>query len=254
MKKCVADLQVAGNRRVNREYFVLELIPCPSGPAFLPGNFAEFRVDDAPGTFLRRPISIYDIDPLSGHLLFLIQIVGEGTRRLSLLQEGERVNLIYPLGNSFSRPSGKKALLVGGGVGVAPLLYLGRVLQKEGFEPEFLLGFRDASLVVDPDRFEAFGKLHLTTDDGSAGTPGFVTDHPVWKHLETSLIYTCGPEIMMQAVARKARQLGIPCEASLENTMACGFGACLCCVQQTTSGNRLVCTDGPVFNTEELVW
>lgn len=256
MKKRIDDLEVIENRRVNGEYFVLVLSPGKDLPGFLPGNFAEFRIDGSPDTFLRRPLSIYDVDPDTGNLHFLIRRVGKGTRRLAGARPGDRLNLIYPLGNSFSMPPGRKVLLVGGGVGVAPLLYLGRVLCREGYSPEFLLGYRTRSLIVDRQRFEAYGPVHLTTDDGSEGVEGPVTGHLLWKAsgFDYCMIYTCGPEVMMKAVADLAREKEVPCEASLENTMACGFGACLCCVQKTRKGNRLVCTDGPVFNTEDLVW
>ena len=256
MKKRIIDLEVIENRTVNGEYFVLVLSPGKEDPGFLPGNFAEFRIDGSPDTFLRRPISICDVDPHTGNLHFLIRRVGEGTRRLGETRPGEVLNLIYPLGNSFSMPAGKDVLLVGGGVGVAPLLYLGRVLRREGYSPVFLLGYRTRSLIVDRKRFEAFGPVFITTDDGTEGAEGPVTAHPLWlsRDFSYSMIYTCGPVAMMKAVAALARERAVPCEASLENTMACGFGACLCCVQKTRKGNRLVCTDGPVFNTEDLVW
>lgn len=254
MKKRIEDVTVLGNHRLNGEYFVLEVLPAAPFEGWEPGNFAEIRVDGSPSTFLRRPISIYDVDPETGAMKFLIQIVGEGTRHLSLLKEGENLNLIYPLGNSFSLPAGGKVLLAGGGVGVAPLMFLGRVLRQHGIEPVFILGFRTSDLVVERERFEAFGRVHITTDDGSEGVRGFVTGHPVWEEKGFSMVYACGPGMMMKAVAGKSKGLGIPCEVSLENTMACGFGACLCCVQKTVRGNHLVCTDGPVFNAEDLVW
>ncbi|MGC9472510.1 MAG: dihydroorotate dehydrogenase electron transfer subunit [Bacteroidales bacterium] len=256
MKKRIGELEVIENRRLNGEYFVLVLSPGKEDPGFLPGNFAEFRIDGTPDVMLRRPISIYDVDPHTGNLHFLIRTVGKGTRWLGEVRPGGVLNLIYPLGNSFSMPPDRKVLLAGGGVGVAPLLYLGRVLKREGYRPEFLLGYRTSSLIADRQRFEEFGRVYITTDDGTEGPKGPVTGHPLWKSgdFNYSMIYTCGPLAMMKAVAALARERGVPCEASLENTMGCGFGACLCCVQKTRKGNRLVCTDGPVFNTEDLVW
>jgi len=255
MKKQIQDLHVVENKKLNSEYFELVLSHDTPLPEILPGQFAEFRVDHSPGTFLRRPISIYDIDYQENRLHFLIQIVGKGTFQLSLLQPGETLNIIYPLGNSFDTEGVESALLVGGGVGIAPLLFLGHRLHEMGTVPLFLLGFRSDELFVDFSPFEKYGKLWLTTDDGSAGEKGLVTDHPVLQQeLDVDRIYTCGPEVMMKAVSELAARWGVDAQASLENTMACGFGACLCCVRKTLHGNKMVCIDGPVFNTQELIW
>lgn len=255
MKKQIQDLRVVENRTLNSEYFELILTHDDPLPEVLPGQFAEVRVDHSPGTFLRRPISVYDVDYQENRLHFLIQIVGKGTFQLSLLPPGEVLNIIYPLGNSFDTEGVERALLIGGGVGIAPLLFLGHRLHEQGKEPEFLLGFRSEALFVDFTSFEKYGKLWLTTDDGSAGEKGVVTDHSLLQQeLDVDRIYTCGPEVMMKAVSHLAARHGVNAQASLENTMACGFGACLCCVQKTVKGNKMVCIDGPVFNTNELIW
>lgn len=162
---------------------------------------------------------------------------------------------------------GGRYLLVGGGVGTAPLLYLGQELVARGCRPSFLLGGRTADDLMQLDLFRRFGDVYLTTEDGSAGERGFVTQHSLWNSVAVSedisegtalpafdLICTCGPKPMMMAVARLAREKGIPCEASLENLMACGLGACLCCVEDTTDGNVCVCKEGPVFSTDKLKW
>jgi dihydroorotate dehydrogenase electron transfer subunit len=166
--------------------------------------------------------------------------------------------LIYPLGNSFSLPekSGKtgKCLLVGGGVGIAPLLYLGACLQERGYKPEFLLGAKTKNDLLQIAEYRKFGKVHITTEDGSAGEKGYVTSHSVLQSEHYDFIYTCGPKPMMVAVAGYARTKRIPCEASLENTMACGIGACLCCVEKTVHGNVCACTEGPVMNIDQLTW
>jgi dihydroorotate dehydrogenase electron transfer subunit len=212
-------------------------------------------VDGTSDVFLRRPISIYDVDEEAGTVSFLLRILGKGTLQLSYLKEGDLLNMIYPLGNTFSKPPGKRALLVGGGVGVAPLLYLGKSLKMAGIQPDFLLGFRSRELMVEPEEFERYGKVYISTDDGSEGEHGLITEHSLWKDSwEYSMVYTCGPDVMMRSVSKLARERDAPCEASLENTMACGFGACICCVQETTKGNLMVCLHGPVFNTSELKW
>jgi len=256
MKKYITDFQVIANRRVNKEYFVLSLSGQQQLPEIKPGQFVQVRVDNAPNTFLRRPFSVYDVDYEKNILYLLIQIVGEGTRILSELKNEEKLNLVYPLGNTFSLPDEKKALLIGGGVGVAPLMLLGRWLKQQQIEPVFLFGFRNSGLIVDIDLFNRFGKVIIATDDGSAGEKGVVTQHSFLSNVsgDISMVYTCGPGVMMKAVALWAENNEIPCEASLETYMACGIGACLCCAQETVHGISHVCTDGPVFNSKELVW
>ena len=258
MKKRIEDLKVVENRRLNNEFFVLKLQSESGIPEILPGQFAEVRVDDSPTTFLRRPISIYDAVPREKCLELLIKIAGDGTAKLSELKPGESLNLIYPLGNSFSKPEGRKVLLVGGGTGVAPLLLLGKQLKQDlNINPDFLLGYRSSGLIIEKDRFAALGEVHITTEDGSAGTRGLVTRHPflAGKDPGFDFIYCCGPEAMMKAVAARAKAFGIQCEVSLENLMGCGIGACLCCVVDTVDrGNVNTCTEGPVFNVQKLKW
>ena len=256
MKKYIHDFQIITNRRVNRDYFVLSLSGKQSLAEIKPGQFVQVRVDNAPNTFLRRPFSVYDVDYKKNILYSLMQIVGEGTRILSELKNGEILNLVYPLGNSFSLPDSEKALLIGGGIGVAPLMLLGRWLKEQKKEPVFLFGFRSSGLLVDIDLFNRFGKVHIATDDGSSGEKGVVTQHSFLRKVtgDISMVYTCGPDVMMKAVALWSDKNNIECETSLENTMACGFGACLCCTRKTIHGNLNICTDGPVFNSKELVW
>lgn len=256
MKKLIQDFKLIKNRRVNNEYYVLELQADNKLPELKPGQFAELRIDNSQDVFLRRPISLYDVDFQNNVIHLLIQEVGKGTRKLAEAEEGTYINMIYPLGNSFTYADVKNALLIGGGVGVAPLLYLGKYLHERGIKPTFILGFRSKDLLVDVAEFEKYGKVFITTDDGSAGEKGVVLNHSVLsKNLsEYDKIYTCGPEIMMKAVARFADEHKLDCEASLENTMACGFGACICCVQETVRGNLKVCEEGPVFNTKEIIW
>lgn len=138
---------------------------------------------------------------------------------------------------------------------MAPFILLGRKLKQQGVDITFLLGARTKEEVLLTEEFEKLGKVLVTTEDGTMGETGLVTQHSVFTgDLTFNKIYTCGPNPMMKAVARLAEEKGVPCEASLENMMACGFGACLCCVTETIHGNKRVCTEGPVFNTKELVW
>lgn len=218
-----------------------------------PGQFVNILVPDTPGVLLRRPISICDVR--DGELWLYIKRAGKGTDHLCDMRVGESLDIILPLGHPFSAPPKDEGLilLVGGGVGVAPLLGLGRALKNAGYEPQFLLGGQTATAVGLVDEFSKIGKVHITTDDGSLGVHGTVMAHPVLKD-KINAVYCCGPTPMMKAVAKYADEKGIFCEVSLENKMACGLGACLCCVEDTKEGNQCVCTVGPVFNINDLNW
>lgn len=252
-KKHMLDLVVSETESVGPRHVLLRLT-ADSGqlPPMVPGQFVEVRVDDSPATFLRRPISICNVDETRNELWLLVAAIGEGTRRLARLHTGEHVNCILPLGHGFGMAPG--SLLVGGGVGVAPLLYLGRKLHEAGMSPTFLLGARTAGELLLLSEFERYGRVLLTTEDGTAGERGFVTGHSILRAEHFAGICCCGPKPMMMAVARYARACGTVCEVSLENMMACGLGACLCCVEPTVNGNLCVCTDGPVFNIDDLQW
>jgi len=250
------DLVIKKNVTLSNQYSLLILTSPDKLPEMLPGQFAEVRVDGSSTVFLRRAISIHYIDYETNELWLLIQIVGDGTKRLAELKSGENVNLLLPLGNSFNLPASKdaKVLLIGGGVGVAPLLFLGDYMKKKGFEVNFLLGARSKADLLQLCEFERFGNVFTTTEDGSHGESGYVTQHSLLKGANFDYIYTCGPTPMMKAVASYAAQTKTNCEVSLENTMACGIGACLCCVTDTTEGHLCVCTEGPVFNITKLKW
>lgn len=257
MKKYIMDLTVSRNDRLTPVYsrIVLTTAGGEPLPEMQPGQFVQIRIDGSQSTFLRRPISINFVDRDANELHLLVRRAGAGTARLIESQPGDTVNIMLPLGNSFTRPASKsdRLLLIGGGVGVAPLLYLGYRLKAEGFAPEFLLGARSAADLLETDDFAKIGPLHIATDDGSAGEHGLVTAHSRLSG-QVDRIYCCGPSPMMKAVASAARRIGAQCEVSLENMMACGLGACLCCVEQTVRGNVCVCTEGPVFNINELTW
>lgn len=256
MKKFILDLVVKENKMLNDQYFLLILESDDPLPEMLPGQFVEVKVIDSATTFLRRPISINFVDYKHNELWLLIQIIGDGTRKLSTLNPGNLLNLIFPLGNTFSVPENKNAhlLLIGGGVGIAPMLFLGSYLNDRGYKCTFLLGGRSASNLLQLENFTRYGSVYTTTEDGSFGEKGFVTQHSVLYKDKFDMIFTCGPTPMMKAVADYARKNDINCEVSLENTMACGFGACLCCVTDSIDGHVCVCTEGPVFNITKLKW
>jgi dihydroorotate dehydrogenase electron transfer subunit len=255
MAKRIEDLKVIGNKHLNNDSFILELSGNTKIPDFKPGQFAQVRVDGSPDTFLRRPISIHDVDYGKNAFKILIQIAGMGTKTLSKLGNGDILNLIYPLGNSFSLPSlNEQVLLVGGGCGIAPLLFLGRYLKANGFLPDILLGFRNNARIIEFEEYHTIGNVFITTEDGSMGEKGYVTSHTVLTARQYNRIYCCGPYTMMKAIAAYSKNKNIICEVSLENLMACGIGACMCCIVDTVKGNLCTCIDGPVFNVNDLKW
>ena len=256
MKKYLLDLTVRSVERIHERYVLIRLTDEKPLPEMLPGQFVEIRIDGSPTTFLRRPISINYVDKDANELWLLVAAVGDGTRKLAELKAGDLLNCLLPLGNGFTMPQKpeERILLVGGGVGVAPLLYMGAEMAEKGCQPTFLLGARTARDLLMLDEFRKYGRVCITTEDGSEGEKGFVTNHSLLHKEQFDRIATCGPTPMMKAVACYARQAETECEASLENLMACGLGACLCCVEKTTDGNLCVCKDGPVFNIHKLLW
>ncbi|MBN2806477.1 MAG: dihydroorotate dehydrogenase electron transfer subunit [Prolixibacteraceae bacterium] len=256
MDKKVCDLLIIRNIKLNHDNYLLELESDELLGTIVPGQFVNVLVPDAPSTFLRRPFSIHETNISNNRFSILVKVVGEGTRKLGLLQPGNHLNVIFPLGNGFSRPKNyEKILLIGGGVGIAPMMHMARESKELGAEIHILLGARTDKDHILIEDFSKHGPVYLTTNDGSLGVHGFVTHHPVFSaDHHFNRIYCCGPDPMTHAVAAKAAQLDIDCEVSLENMMACGFGVCLCCVTSTTSGNQCVCTEGPVFNTKQLKW
>lgn len=218
----------------------------------LPGQFVQVETS-APGVMLRRPISICDITN-DGQLVLFVKPVGDGSSRLASAKAGDKFNIVMPLGNGFTLRPGK-ALLVGGGIGAAPLVMLSKALTAAGVDVTVALGGRTAADVEGLEALYHALQVAVSTDDGSCGEPGVITRNSVFsQHYES--IYCCGPTPMMRAVADIAAERGMWCEVSLENRMACGIGACLCCVQEVHDSNAprnaCVCTEGPVFNASKL--
>ena len=185
------------------------------------------KVEKSPNTFLRRPISIHNFDAETNELWLLVARIGDCTRQMGELHVGDTLNCVLPLGNGFTMPdtADKRLLLVGGGVGVAPLLYFGAEIKKMGGRPSFLLGARTKTDLLQLELFEALGDVYVTTEDGSYGERGFVTNHSVLQTTHFDQISCCGPKPMMKAVAAYATKHDVSCEVSLENMMACGLGA-----------------------------
>ena len=250
----VIDLVVKDNVRHGDAYVLLRLSPVKGRmPDVVPGQFVMVNVPGCRDTFLRRPISINYAD--QRELWLLIRRSGVGTNALCDMQPGTVLSVILPLGRGFTLDVNGSVLLVGGGVGVAPLLMLGKRFVARGVDVKFLLGARTSTELLQLDLFRQTTETHVATEDGSLGHHGLVSTHPLLAQGFINHIACCGPLPMMQAVARIARQREINCEVSLENHMACGMGVCLCCVEDTVDqGNVRVCKEGPVFNINQLRW
>ena len=255
MKKFLIDFKIVKNERLSDSYSLFVLEPINGElPEMQPGQFVQVEVPNSKSTYLRRPISINYVDYANNQLWLLVRKAGEGTSSLMKLAESDVVNLMLPLGNGFTIFPGETMLQIGGGVGVAPLLYLGKKAKEAGANVKFLLGARTENDLLELEQFEAVGDVFVSTENGGKGEKGFVTQHSVLNSGSFSRIACCGPMPMMKAVAKIAKDKSIECEVSLENVMACGLGACLCCVEDTVEGNVCVCKEGPVFNIKRLKW
>jgi dihydroorotate dehydrogenase electron transfer subunit len=257
MRKVIADHEVISLTCPVDDNYILQLKSPVEIPNIKSGNFAEILVPDTNDVFLRRPFSILDVDYENRYISFFVKAIGKGSKKLGKLKKGDKLNLIYPLGNSFNLPASKsKVLIVAGGSGIAPFILLGKELLKNNIKTTFLIGGKSKKDILLIDEFSKYGEVLITTEDGSLGEKGLVTHHPVFSSSINSFdkIFSCGPEPMMKAVAKIANDKGIECEVSLENMMACGFGICLCCVTPTIEGNKRVCWEGPVFSSNYLKW
>ena len=205
---------------------------------------------------LPRPISICQIDKEKGRLRIVYRVVGEGTEEMSSYSAGDDISLIGPLGNGFMQREGKKAILIGGGIGIPPMVGLAEAL-KDKAEVSVVAGYRDELFLT--KELENAGKLYIATEDGSTGTKGTVIDAIKEQAVGGNVIYACGPTPMLKAIKEYALANNIECQLSLEERMACGIGACLACVCQSKDkdahsnvNNKRICKDGPVFLAEEV--
>ena len=210
------------------------------------GQFVNLKLD---GFYLRRPISVCDVD---GRMLTIIyKVVGDGTAKMAEMTEGEELLTLTGLGNGYNLDAaGERPLLIGGGAGVPPLYYLAKGLVERGVTPTVIMGYGSSGEVFYKDEFEALGcTVIVTTVDGTMGVKGFVTD--ALDGIDYTYFYTCGPEPMLKAVYNKTVTSG---EFSFEERMGCGFGACMGCTCATKYGNKRICRDGPVLIKEEIIW
>ena len=224
-----------------------------------PGQFVSLYSQD--GSKLRpRPISLCEIDRENSRLRLVYRVTGAktGTEEFSRLKVGDTIPVIGPLGNGFpvEKAEGKRAFLMGGGIGVPPILELAKQMQCE--KKQIVVGYRNAQTFL-KEEFEAVGELYISTEDGSVGTKGNVMDAIREQRLEADIIYACGPTPMLRAIKQYAEENGIECYISLEERMACGIGACLACVCKSKEkdahsnvNNKRICKDGPVFLSTEV--
>ena len=224
------------------------------------GQFAGIFPKDK-STLLPRPISICEVDEEAGALRFVYRIAGQGTREFSTLKAGDEVELLGVLGNGFpvEKGTGKNVFLMGGGIGIPPMLELARELSKQpGVMVQCIMGYRDEKTFL-KEELEKYGEVYIATEDGSVGTRGNVMDAIRENGLSADVIFACGPMPMLRAIKGYAEAEGIPAYISLEEHMACGVGACLGCVVKTKEvdhhshvNNARICTDGPVFEAREV--
>jgi len=210
------------------------------------GQFVNIKIE---GLFLRRPISVCDVE--DGVLTIIYKVVGKGTEAMEIMEAGQELDILTGLGNGYdTAKSGDKPVLIGGGVGVPPMYNLAKRLKSEGKDVQVILGFNTEEEVFYKEEFEALGvKVYVATADGSVGTKGFVTD--VLKTLDYTYFFTCGPMPMFKAIESIAKTSG---QYSFEERMGCGFGACMGCSCETKYGNKRICKDGPVLEREEIIW
>ena len=256
-KKEVKNLVVTENISLNTTNFLIRLQSTEPLPQIVPGQFVNIEIKNTSEIFLRRPFSIFEVDYSQNLVSIIVKILGRGSKKLTEISIAEELNLIFPLGKGFTIPNkNDHILLIGGGSGVAPMLFLAKESGLNLNNVHLLLGARTYEDHINVDNYRQYGNMYFTTEDGSLGEKGYVTQHSVFRNNISSFdkIYACGPDAMMKAVAREAKKAKVFCEVSLENLMACGFGVCLCCIEPTIKGNLCVCTEGPVFNINDLKW
>ncbi|MFA5839813.1 MAG: dihydroorotate dehydrogenase electron transfer subunit [Candidatus Margulisiibacteriota bacterium] len=249
--------RIAKQEKLTDTVFKLTLLSPFVSQTAKPGQFVNVRVCNDYDPLLRRPISIHQVSKKDKTIQLLYEVVGKGTEILSSLKTGTSIDILGPLGNGFPIDKNtKNHILVGGGMGIAPLLFLASQLKGN---VEIIIGASSKSKIYCANEMRKLSdKLIITTDDGSLGEKGFVSDSLSTNitdyDLRYSVIYACGPHAMLEAVAHIARKNKVPCQLSMEAYMACGIGTCMGCVVKTVSGYKKVCDDGPVFDAKEIIW
>jgi dihydroorotate dehydrogenase electron transfer subunit len=243
---------IAGNVELAQDVYSMWLDAPDIASEAKPGQFVSLYSRDG-SKLLPRPISICEIDKQQGKVRLVYRIAGNGTREFAGMAATEWIEAMGPLGNGFNL-EGRKALLIGGGIGIPPMLELAKQLICE---KQIVLGYRDITFLE--EEFEAYGKVFISTEDGSKGTKGNVIDAINENQLEADIIFACGPTPMLRGVKAFATEKNIKAQLSLEERMACGIGACLGCVckskeidHHSNVKNKRICKEGPVFYSEEV--
>lgn len=262
MKQCKA--KIISNEKIAADCYRIRLKTPSISKKARPGNFLMVKCSDGPTPFLRRALAFHSIK--KDYFDILYQVVGPGTKALSLRKKGEMVDVIGPLGNSFSSTlkghRRQDIIMVAGGIGVAPLLAQAERLMatKKDEKIKIIIGGCTKKHILCEKDFKDLGvEVRVVTEDGSRGKRGMATDLLKDELRAVSanigrIVYACGPKAMLRAVAKISREKNVFCEVSLEEKMACGTGACLGCAVNTILGMRMVCKDGPVFNSGDIVW
>ena len=257
MKQLIA--KILENKRIGQSFYRMRLESGYLAKNSKPGQFVEVKCSEGDEVLLRRPLGVHRI--FNGGIDLLYEVIGKGTKDLSARKRGDSLNIIGPIGRGFDLSAIKKPpLIVAGGVGAAPLLCLAQKMAEKKIKPYVMIGARTASHILCEKDFKELGCfVVVATEDGSKGHKGYVTD--IMRHLlmvircKASIIYACGPHPMLKAVDHIADSSGIPCQVSMEEHMACGVGVCLGCpVKVKSGGYKMVCKDGPVFDSREIAW
>lgn len=253
--------KVAANTKIAPEHFRLTLAVPKISSESVPGQFIMVKCSDSADPLLRRPLSLNRIDQAKGTIDILFRVIGHGTRLLSELEPGEDLDIIGPLGNGFNIDTSKEvAVLVGGGAGIAPLLSLAKAIKTKVKAVYAMIGANSINSVLCDEDFKELGcEVVVSTDDGTYGKKGLITQvllEVISSKLSptNTYMYACGPRPMIKELQSISAQYKIPCQVSLEEWMACGFGSCNGCAVNTKSGYKKVCSDGPVLDVRELIW
>lgn len=258
-RECV----ITAHEQLSDTQWRLELSAGDIAPMVQPGQFVHLRIPDFEAHVLRRPFSVYQADADAKTIRIVYRVVGEGTARMTQLAVGETVDVIGPVGNGWTLPEeAKRILIIGAGVGAAPVYELAKRAHACGCKTTVVLGAQTQAELVFEQAYRDLGvEVVCATDDGSYGFAGFCTDaaleivaaaEAAGEPFEYCAV--CGPYPVMRIAASFCREHGIACEVSMERRMACGIGACLSCVLDTTSGKKRSCVDGPVFDANEVEW
>jgi dihydroorotate dehydrogenase electron transfer subunit len=262
--------EVLSHRKYGDPYHALTIVAPQIGEKVKPGQFVNIRCSGDSANILRRPFSVYRVHKRGGWastIEIVFDIRGPGTKFLSSMRAHSHVNLIGPLGRGFALPKRRAhCLLVGGGIGAAPLFFLADELRNEGHRVDFILGARNARLLLNAIDVRRLASVYrITTDDGSMGEKGQVTDllEETMERCETEVVYTCGPHPMLAAVSQVCVDKHVPVQVAVEELMACGYGVCMTCVmplrrkvgkEEMETVYARSCTEGPVFNGASVVW